>query len=309
MSTSVNAGISGISLLFLLSFINPLYALEMDTSRSEEVIVRFESPLARVAGEVINLYPLVRGEIEKTFKSPVDFIPTVVLIRDRDTFQKIIGNSPVVAVAVSAEDLIIIDNSRMKSYPFTLKVTLKHELCHLYLYHYVKEGSLPRWLDEGIAQWVSDGIAELATGKHDNVLRQAILTDTLIRLDDISETFPEDERDLLLAYEESKSVVEYISVEYGPGGILKVLNLLREGPPADRAFLEGLGVSFEDLEKTWRNRLRRNTTWFSYVSDNLYQILFVLAALLLTYAFITAMVKKRRYKDDGDQEEDDIPEK
>lgn len=288
----------------MLILLNPLYALEMETRRSEEVIVRFEKPLTRVAQEVIRLYPVARAEIEKTFRAPIGFIPTVILIRDRDTFQRITGSRPVVAVAVSAQDLIIIDNSSMKSYPFTLKVTLKHELCHLFLNHYIKEESLPRWLNEGISQWASDGIAELVTGRHDNVLKQATLSDRIIPLDDISKSFPEDERALHLAYEESKSVVEYISGEYGPDGILLVLDLLRDGHSVDSAFLSGLGVSAGDLEERWREHLRRKTTWFLYMSDHLYQILFVLAAILLTYAFIKVIVKKRAYKDEGDDEGD-----
>ncbi len=294
-------------LLFLLLFINSLYAMEMDSTRSEEVIVRFEKPLVRVAREVIRLYPSVRSEIEETFKSPLAFIPTVMLIRDRNTFQNIIGNSPVVAIAMSGEDLIIIDNSRMKSYPFTLKVTLKHELCHLYLHHYIKEGSLPRWLNEGISQWVSDGIAELAIGKNTNILKQAALSDTLIRLDDMTETFPGDERSLLLAYEESKSMVEYIVGEFGPQGIVQVLNVLRQGSDIDSAFRFGTGVSLYELEKRWHGHLKRQTTWVIYMSDHLYQLLFVFAALLLTYAFIRVMMKKREYKDDGDHATD-IPE-
>jgi len=304
MTRNIHA-LSG-GLLFLLLFPGPLYALEMETEQSEEVYVRFEKPLIRVAQEVISLYPVVRIEIEETFKSRLDFIPTVILIRDRDTFQKIVGNSPVVAVAVSADDLIIIDNSRMKASPFTLKVTLKHELCHLFLNHYIKEGGLPRWLNEGISQWASDGIAELVTGKHDNVLKQATLSDTLIRLDEISETFPEEERALHLAYEESKSVVEYIAVEYGPDAILRVLDLLRDGNGTDMAILNATGVSSDELENRWREQLRSKTTWFLYMSDHLYQILFVLSAILLTYAFIKVIVKKRAYKDEGDKE-GDIP--
>jgi hypothetical protein len=49
----------------------------------------------------------------------------------------------------------------MKTYPFTLTVTLKHELCHLFLHYLIGGGELPRWFNEGIAQWTSGGIAEL----------------------------------------------------------------------------------------------------------------------------------------------------
>jgi len=59
---------------------------------------------------------------------------------------------------------IVIDSSRMNVNPFTLSVTAKHELAHLLLHHKINRTHLPRWLDEGFAQWASDGISEIITG-------------------------------------------------------------------------------------------------------------------------------------------------
>ncbi|MEW6602644.1 MAG: hypothetical protein AB1499_16855 [Nitrospirota bacterium] len=122
-----------------------------------------------------------------------------------------------------------------------------------------------------------------------------------MRFDDLSRSFPEDERGLMLAYEESRSMVECIAGEYAPNGILCVLNLLRKGAGVDRAFLDGLDVSFSSLENRRREQLRIKTTWYSYLSDHLYQLPFVISAVLLIYEFIKGLERKRTYKDEDEE--------
>lgn len=288
--------------LFLFLLIHDLSAREMEIIQSRDVMIQFEKPLGKVAQEVMKIYPSVKKELEDTFKTSLTFTPTVVLVKDSGDFQDMFGKSPVVAVALSAQNRIIIDNSRMKTYPFTLTVTLKHELCHLFLHHAANGNRLPRWLNEGISQWVSDGIAEVIIGEHKDLLNQAVLSGRVIPLRDLEKAFPADRRSLLLAYEESKSVVEYIDAEFGSDGIVRMVTFLSDGSDIDSAFRKGVGISINELEKRWNEHLRRKVTWFSYMSDHLYQILFALAALLLTYGFIRVLVKKWRYRDEDEEE-------
>ncbi len=289
-------------IIFLLLLFKPLYAIETNTIQNNKVIVHYEQSLQTVAREVIEIYPDIKLELEKTFKWEIDFRPTITLMKDRKTFQGMFGNSPIVAVAISNKNLIIIDNSKMKTHPFTLKTTLKHELCHLLLHRYVKKRLLPKWLNEGISQWASDGIAEIIIGENEGLLKQATLSGRFIFIEDLTERFPQDEKSLLLAYQESKSIVEYIDGEYGSTGLLHILNNLRDGNEIDIAILESLSIPVDELEKRWHDYLKKRTTWFTYLSSHLYQFLFSFASLVLIYGFIRFLIQKRACKDDEEED-------
>ena len=284
-------------ILFLtLSCVHDVYALKTGILHEEEVLVLYEEPLRGAAEEVAQMYPTVRKELEKDLVWGVNFRPTVLLIKDRNTFQRLAGSNLIVAYAVPQKKLIVIDYSKMKTDPFKIEVTLKHELCHLLLHHHIHGEKLPRWLDEGIAQWVSGGIAELLMYRKGSVLDAAILSGKYIRIRALTNRFPRERKSLTLAYEESKSLIEYIVRQYGRDGILMVLGYLKDGDEVDQAILKGLSISFDELEEKWLYDLKKRTTWITYLINHLYEILFFIAAVILILSFIRVLMKKRAYK-------------
>jgi hypothetical protein len=291
-------------LTFLLFNSSSIFAIETEAIRSEEIIIKYDSSLIKVAREVKRIYPSVRQDIEKTFKWKIDFRPSIVLIKDRKTFQKMVVSAPVVAVAIPEKNLIIIDNSKMKTHPFTMEATLKHELCHLMLHHYIQKGNLPRWLNEGVSQWASGGMAEIMIGENKDLLKQSTLSGRFIRLEDLTHIFPADPTSLLLAYQESKSIVEYIISEHGNSGILQILNKLREGRNINDSIQNVLSVSRYELESNWHSHLRTKYTWFTYLSNHLYQVLFFIAALAMVYGFIKFLIRKKNYRDEEEYLDD-----
>lgn len=286
-------------LLFIILF-RPLYAEQTGIIQTNEVIVLFEEPLGIAAKEVADIYTGLKVELEETLKWRLNFRPTVLLIKNRKLFQKMAGSNLIVAFAIPQKNLVVIDYSKMNTHPFTLEITLKHELCHLLLHHHIRRVNLPKWLDEGISQWVSDGIAEIIMDKKRSVLKEATLSGDYININELAASFPEDKKSLLLAYEESKSLVEYISSKFGRNGILNILKHLKDGYEVDVAILKGLSIPFDELERRWHSHLRKRTTWFPYLTTNLYKILFFLAALMTIYGFIRLLIKKRGYEDEED---------
>jgi hypothetical protein len=192
----------------------------------------------------------------------------------------------------------------MKTQPFTMEITLKHELCHLLLYHYVGGKGLPRWLNEGIAQWVTGGISELM-GEDKDLLKQASISGRLIPLEDLQDTFPSASQSLHLAYQESRSVTGYIVSKYGQEGMLRILDALRAGKGIDLAVQEALSLSPGEMENNWKDYLRTRYTWFTYMSSHLFEIIFAFGALVLIYGFVRFLIIKRNYRDDEQQDIDD----
>jgi hypothetical protein len=278
-----------------------LYA-ETVTLRTKAADIIYDDSLSAVALDVTKAYPSVKSGLAQTLQWQVDFRPNIVLAKDDRQFRKITGSNIIVAYAVPGRNLIVLDTSRVYARPFSLEATLKHELCHLLLHRNIEQGELPRWLDEGVCQWASGGIAELLSGEEDGALAKAVVYDSLIDIRELNR-FPSDEKNLILAYQESKSIVEYIVRAYGSQGLLTFLKKLKDGESIHEAARESFSVSLSGLEKEWRSSLKRKHTWFLYFSNNIYTVVFSLAALVTIYGFIKLVKRRRTYID---EEEEDV---
>ena len=270
--------------------------------QNDELIVAYESSLEGAAAEMLRIYPDLKQELEKIIGWDLDIKPQVVLVKNTRIFQKLSGNKLFVAFAVPEKNLIVIDYSRMNLHPFSLRVTFKHELCHLLLHRHISKHRLPRWLEEGICQWVSDGIGELFIDKSGSGLDAAIMAGRVLHLRRLARNFPRDKPSLTLAYEQSKSVVNYIDRHYGKGAIPDLLGHLKNGESMEAAATKSLGISSDELEKDWLSHLESTPRWLVYLADNLYGILFFVAALLTILGFIRRIMRRKAWE--SEEEED-----
>jgi hypothetical protein len=280
------------SVFFLLTF-TPIHAENLAVTEGNDIIVQYNETLKNAAKEVIKLYPRIKQELEGIFGWEIDFKPSIVLIRENARFQEIIANPYIIAFAIPHKNLVVIDYSKMNVSPFTLGVTLKHEMCHVLLGRNIPSERLPRWLNEGFCQWVTGGVGELMIDDKQPNLNKASLSHRLIPLSLLSRNFPIDRDQLILAYEESKSVVEYMVTEYGQRGVVTIMNSLKEGDDIDEATRKGLSISLDELEERWTQYLQQRVTWIGYVAANIYTILFFVAALLTICGFLRIIIKRR----------------
>lgn len=279
-------------------------AAEPSVLDTPQLIVVYDEGLKQSAQQVLDVYPSIKLTLESIFRWPMNFRPTVVLIHNQKKFRRLAGHELVVAYALPKKNVIVIDYSKMNTSPFTLQTTVKHELCHLMLHHHIHEDNLPRWLDEGICQWASDGLADILMDTRRTRLPAAILSGRYFDLVTLAHRFPQDKDGLILAYEQSKSVVAYIIRHYGPQGMRDLLGLLGQGVDIEFAFESSFAISFETFEEQWRNHLKESISWFTYLSIHLYEILFVSAALLTILGFIRILLRKRGYERESEEGEE-----
>jgi len=236
----------------------PLLAIQLESLPSPELTVRFESTLKGIAEEVLDIYPRIKTNLEKTFGWEMPFRPTALLIQDKEYFQRLAGNKLIVAFAAPADNLIVIDCSRLHIRPHRLDQVLKHEMVHLILHHHIRSVHLPRWLDEGVAQWLSEGVAELLEAPQRSFFEEALLAGNYIPLRDLKHSFPTDKKNLMMAYEESLSFVAFVSDRYGDNRIFEILKHLQKGNEINTAFYASLDASRSILENdiiSWVNFL------------------------------------------------------
>ncbi len=292
-----------ISLLFI--FVQFAHAKDFYVFENQDVKILFEDLLEPAAKEVAEIYPGIRASLERDFGWKLDLKPSVLLIRDSKHFHRMGAHPLTVGFAIPKSAMIVIDYTKMARHPFTIEDTLKHEMCHLLLHHHIKGHPIPRWLDEGVCQWASDGLADIIVDQKRSLLNRAALRGIFIPFDALAHDFPSDSDGLMLAYEESKSFLTYIISTNGRDGVLRILNHMKKGENVDEAFLKALSISLYDLELEWRDSLRKGTVWFLHLSYYLYEIIFGLLALLSIFAFIKIILKKRAYM--AEDPDDSLP--
>jgi hypothetical protein len=284
-------------------FMNPVHAGQLETLITNDASIYYEQPLSGPAHELAVLFLSVRTELEISLGFPVDFRPSIILVSNEAAFEQIVGNRLIVAYAVPDKMLMVIDYARSSKDPFSTRTILKHELCHLLLHRHIQ--MLPRWLDEGVSQWVSGGFAELFSEKRESYLRWATVSGGLISLSAMDSRFPQDEPGLILAYEESRSIIDYIVSRYGKNGITNILTAMKNGKPAPDAIMISLGTPLPELEKDWRQSIRTWATLLVFIMGNIYSIIFFLAALATVAGYVRHRIRRRRFIE---EEEDVYPE-
>ncbi len=229
----------------------------------------------------------------------------IILIPDRDRFRQLAGSAHFTAFARFPQRHIVIDCSRPPAEPSVRSAVLIHELTHILLHERIEEELLPRWLDEGMAQWAAGGISELDLPPRKDSLRTAAVSGRLPRLARISRDFPSTAGDLGLAYEMSRSMVRFLVRKENGAALRRMLAEMARGRDPHEAARSAFGRSLSDLEADWRASLRGWTGWLAWISLHLYEILFAGAALITAAGFIRHLIRRRGWRAEMALEEDE----
>ncbi|MFC1829393.1 hypothetical protein ACFL0O_07270, partial [Thermodesulfobacteriota bacterium] len=177
---------SGIFILLLLALpVDSADAGDLQSFQTSYAEVHFNAALKPAADEVLNLYPGIKENLASVFGWELPPTPSILLIPTRKQFLRISGDPLVIAFAVPEKNLVVIDYSKIIKSPFSMEATLKHELCHLLLHRHIKRDILPKWMDEGLCQWVSDGIGEIIVIQKNALLHRASLSRRFIPIRDL----------------------------------------------------------------------------------------------------------------------------
>lgn len=270
----------------------------MDTGA---VRLQFESGLEAAATELAAIYGDLRRSLEARFGWPLDFKPTVILVGSPERFRRAAGSSLIAAYAVPDRRQIVMDYSRLSADPGRLQAVTKHELVHLLLHHHIDTVPLPRWLNEGVAQWISEGIGELLVRPQPGLLEKAVLSGNHLSLARMERRFPSSRNGLLLAYEQSHSIVRFIAEEYGSQTVFAILERMKQGSEIDAALQSVLALDSRQLESRWLQHQQNPSPWLTFLARHIYSILFLCGALLTMVGFVRFLIRKRNYRDEDEE--------
>jgi hypothetical protein len=154
---------------------------------------------------------------------------------------------------------------------------LRHEWAHLGLHQFLDGLRIPRWFDEGYAEWASGGWSPTEGWR----LRVAFALGQAPPLDSLALGWPRDEASARLAYLLSATAVEYLVQESGVRGLQFFLRRWREDGDFSAGMREVYGLTPGQLEEDWKRYVRRRYGWMFVISHSAVFWISLAVALLL----------------------------
>jgi len=192
----------------------------------------------------------------------------------------------VLGVAYHRLSLIILKSPlKIRSGNYSFRRTFTHELTHVLLGSAFKEDEhIPRWLNEGLAMYES---REWSFNRV-STITQAVLTDSLLSLSEITHTFPRERRKVELAYCQSFYLISFLITTYGKEKFRRFIQLYSKERMLEDVLLKVYGINLHQLEKKWHSYLKMRFSWIPIITST-GTLWFV-----ITLIFLCGYIRKKR---------------
>ncbi len=139
--------------------------------------------------------------------------------------------------------------------------TAVHEYVH-YVINQKTSNRVPIWMHEGLAKflerrWRGHDAHRMAPAS-EHLLQTRVAKNEFITFEQMHPSMAKlpSQDDAAMAFAEVYTAMEYLREKKGPTAFRELLNKIRSGTDAQRAFAEVLGTSFTSFERDWRKSLK-----------------------------------------------------
>ena len=199
-----------------------------------------------------------------------------------------------IGVAFPSKNLIFI----LKKEQTHLLKTFRHEVNHILLGRAFKgKQRIPRWLDEGLAMIQADEWSFSRLSK----MTSAVLTGSLIPMDDIVSSFPIALRDAELAYCQSFYFISFLKGKFGSDTFKVFLKEYSRQKDFPRAIRKTYHISWEDMEELWFDYLKLRFSWIPIITST--STLWFTVSLIFIFGYIRKKQKARKKMKEWEVEE------
>lgn len=161
--------------------------------------------------------------------------------------------------------------------------TLRHEWAHLGLQQYLDGLRIPRWFNEGYAEWASGGFDAMDAWR----LRVGLALGRTPPMDSLALSWPAGREQARTAYLLAASALTYLLEAGGERGLRIFLDRWRSEASFETALRETYGVTSGQLEEDWRAHVRDRYGWLFVLGHS--TVFWLFLGLVLIY-----MVRVRR---------------
>lgn len=215
---------------------------------------------------------------------------TLIVAPTREVMDSLVGGRVpewAGAVAISERMEMIVPSGRFWPGSRVEEVrVLRHEWAHLALAHEMGRLRIPRWFNEGYAEWAAGSWRDDGALK----LSLALAFGGAPPLDSIALSWPRDPVPAEVAYLLSASVIHYLIESSGAGGLETFIAAWKQAGSFERALREVYGTTSGQLEADWRKWIGRRYGWLSVLSHSAVFWTVLVAALSAMF------LNRRRYR-------------
>lgn len=191
------------------------------------------------------------------------------------------------AVAIRERMEMIIPGGRFRPRsPYEEAQVLRHEWAHLALAHEMGRLRIPRWFNEGYAEWSAGAWLDGGGWK----LRVALAFGEAPPLDSITLDWPRGRIPAELAYLLSASVVQYLVEASGTRGLEAFIAEWKGTGSFDAALRGVYGGTAAQLESDWRKWVKRRYGWLAVIAHS------AVFWSVLSVALVVMFAVRRRYR-------------
>lgn len=186
--------------------------------------------------------------------------------------------------------VIMVTAANARTAAVELQERIPHELTHLMLYRATSEAyqNLPRWFNEGLAAFMEP----LPDSNEAVILEEAVANGSTISFSQLCTSVPLDGRQAVLAYVQSRSLLDYIQDEYGNIAISEMVSVLADGADCESVTNRVLALSLAQLNRNWLDTLSPQQTAAQFLRSSGIWILLLLAGFVLMVMFLWPINKK-----------------
>ena len=276
---------------FLLLFGALTYAVDTTTViQRENFVYHFQNPLfVQIADSALSN---ARNRLINILGDSLDYRPAVYIPESPEDFKAVVGAAFPDWGAAAAQPyrrLIAIKSPAHFRVGRSLRELLQHEYAHLALENRLRHVPPPRWVDEGLAMFVS---AEWGWPENISMTR-AVIFGSLVPLDEIEQMNRFSEGKAATAYAESYLAVKYLLDSYGRETFNIFLDSLKERKTVDQALMTATGSGYRDFEKEFDKYLKERYNLMTFFADTIY--LWIFLAMVVLVGFILYFLRRKRY--------------
>ncbi len=241
-----------------------------------------------------------RQKMINLLKDSLMYKPSIYLLDNLDDFNSLVGAKFPdwgIGVALPSKQMIVIKSPDRFNLNKSLEQLLAHEFAHLAVAHKSFLNEPPRWLNEGVAMYVS-----MEWNWSDNVaMGKAGVFGQFIDLQDIELVNRFYESKAQIAYAESYLAVKFMLKHYGNDAVRIFLEQISRNKSVDEAMYAATGSTMDEFQSDFNIYLHKRFNYASLFMDTMF--FWIALAAIVVYAFFVQFKKRRAYYKKWEEEE------
>ena len=285
-----------LTLLFFLFLLSPAWALQ----KSETLFFNFyyEKESLPISSLIKNADPAALKVKELTGFAPKEKIGVFIAANKKEFKQFQPENSKVpdwaVGVAFPSQNRMIL----LKKKNTGLAPVFRHELNHILLGQTFRgKEKVPRWLDEGLAMIVAGewNLSNMAT------MTGAVLSGSVIPMEDLTTHFPYEESRARIAYAQSFYFISFLKGKFGDKSFRTFLSQYSKHYNFNLAIRRTYYLDWWEVEDMWRQYLRLRFNWIPIITST--GFLWFVASIIFVVGYFHKKRKSRLKLEQWEEEE------